>query len=157
MLVDLHIWEKKKMARFHWKLHINGRYAYTNRGGPILAHRFTMNAGKGTVVDHINGNGLDNRLQNLRFATQAQNMMNQKPKKRLGYKGIYFHRGMWVSMMKFQGRRYYLGRFKEQKRAAMAYDRAALAVAGEHSYLNFEHLRGTYKPKMPTECKPRKS
>ena len=47
----------------------------------VQMHRVILNAKNGQYIDHINGNGLDNRKCNLRFATRSQNLMNQKPQK----------------------------------------------------------------------------
>ena len=54
-------------------------------------HRLIMNAGRGQVVDHINGNTLDNRRQNLRIATVQQNSWNRVgPNKTKKYKGVHY-------------------------------------------------------------------
>ena len=145
MTVGLYDWER--MKRWTWRLLKGKGYAYACIGNTVLAHRFVLNAKKGQQVDHINGNGLDNRRCNLRFATQSQNLANRKPKSRHGFKGIYFCQGRWVAMVCFERKRYYLGRYVSPERAAMAYDRAALAVAGAYAALNFPDRR--YRKKAP--------
>src|SRR5262245_54770890 len=58
----------------------------------IGMHREIMNAPDHLEVDHINGDGLDNRKANLRLATRAQNLRNtHRPKGKAGYRGIYWH------------------------------------------------------------------
>jgi hypothetical protein len=56
----------------------------------VRMHRLVMNAPNGTQVDHINGNGLDNRRKNLRFCTTKQNLRNRGKNSRntSGYKGV---------------------------------------------------------------------
>ena len=62
-----------------------------NKKMRVLLHRIVVSAKKGEVVDHINGNTLDNRKRNLRICTQHQNMMNNKGGnlKKGKYKGVY--------------------------------------------------------------------
>jgi hypothetical protein len=154
MRVDLHTWNKRRMYGYKWKLHPGG-YAHAHRGCIVLAHRLATNAQKGQQVDHIDGDRLNNRADNLRFSTQAQNCANRKSKCPHGFKGITLVRGAWSAMIMHDGKRYYMGRFKEQSRAAEAYDRAALALSGEFAALNFEEKRAKYRPKFPRECQKR--
>lgn len=63
---------------------------------PIFLHRLIVNAAAGMEVDHINGDGLDNRRSNLRICTHAQNSRNSRsvnPNKTSKYKGVYKDRG----------------------------------------------------------------
>ena len=59
----------------------------------ILMHRLIMKAKKGQMIDHIDGNGLNNQRSNLRFCTHSQNMANKKGFKNTSskYKGVYTH------------------------------------------------------------------
>jgi len=54
-------------------------------------HRFILNAPEGSVVDHINRNGLDNRKANLRFVSTSENCVNSITRSATGEKNIYFH------------------------------------------------------------------
>ena len=65
-----------------------------NIGKTITMHRFLLGAPEDMEVDHINGNGLDNRRSNLRFANRSENMKNRRVFKnnRLGHKGIHFEK-----------------------------------------------------------------
>ena len=96
---------------------------------------------KGLVIDHINGNGLDNRRANLRFATPTENSQNQR--KRAGcisdFKGVDFDRYKfrWRARIFFNGECIYLGRYQHETDAARAYDNAARRLYGQLANLNF--------------------
>ena len=79
------------LSQWKWT-YKNGGYAYRSIGskGHIFLHRAIMKSPKNLEIDHINGNGLDNRRSNLRFATHKQNIRNQqKQKNRTSkYKGV---------------------------------------------------------------------
>ncbi|MCO6011461.1 HNH endonuclease [Actinoallomurus purpureus] len=92
-------------------------------------------------VDHINGNGLDNRRANLRPATQAQNAKNRRRRSdnTSGFKGVSRHRDRrrWAAAIYIAGRRRHLGLFNDPTDAAKAYDAAASKAFGEFAHLNF--------------------
>jgi len=106
-------------------------------------HREILDAAKGTLVDHENGDSLDNRRANLRFATPAQNTYNRpkiRGKTASKYIGLYFIKEIkkWGARIRYQGKkRIYLGSFKTQIEAAKAYDEAAKKYHGEFARLNF--------------------
>lgn len=103
------------------------------------------------LVDHINGNGLDNRRANLRPATQAENMRNREKQRFVRgdvrptsrYKGVSLRRtsGRWYAYINGGGKARYLGSFVDETDAARAYDRAALEEYGEFALLNFPEGR----------------
>jgi len=100
-----------------------------------------MNAPKGCLVDHINGDGLDNRRANLRLATPSQNNCN-KPgfNKSSKYKGVSrtdLKKKQWRAVIHYNNEMIHLGRFCNEVAAAKAYDKAAKKYHGEFAYLNF--------------------
>jgi hypothetical protein len=103
----------------------------------VLLHRMLLDAEKGQIVDHINGDGLDNRRSNLRFATHSQNMANRKVA-RDGCKGVWFDKrdGCWRAELHLGGKKVALGTFPTEADAARAYDRAALAAYGTFARTN---------------------
>lgn len=82
----------------------------------ILLHRFIMTAKKGTEIDHINRNPLDNRRSNLRFCTRSENNHNRGLNKnnKSGFKGIYWHKGAgkWLAQICLDYQRLNIGLFE---------------------------------------------
>lgn len=112
----------------------NGKYSR------LLMHRQIIHVPEGYVIDHINGNGLDNRKANLRPATVAQNAWNSKKRNpRSGYKGVCFDKdkGLWRAAIVCNRKRIHLGYFKNRTDAAKAYDKAAKKYHGRFASLNF--------------------
>jgi len=113
----------------------------------VSLHHMIMKPDVGMVVDHINGNGLDNRRCNLRVCTPAQNAMNAKPfvNNKSGYKGVN-HSNARGDLMKpwkaFCSRGFgngddYIGMFATKEIAAYARDLVAAESHGEFAYINF--------------------
>ena len=115
----------------------NGGYAMRrdNRSGKtILMHREILEAPEGSEVDHINGNGLDNRRSNLRFATRQQGQANRRVfnNSQSGYKGVHFDKQMGKWKMVFSVH------FDSAEEAAKMYDDLARIVFGEYAKTNFD-------------------
>jgi hypothetical protein len=103
----------------------------------LLMHRVVTRAPHDILVDHWDGNRLDNRKQNLRPATYRQNAQNRAPVNGRRFKGIFPFRGRWKARIKFEGQNIYLGIYPTEEIAAMAYDHAAIRLFGEFARLNF--------------------
>lgn len=90
------------------------------------------------LIDHINGIKTDNRRENLRPATKAQNGANTGPTKRntSGYRGVQRQYGRWVVMMAVDGKATWIGSFDTAKEAGVAYDIKAREVYGEYAHRN---------------------
>ena len=97
----------------------------------FLMHHNTVPAS----IDHINGDSLDNRIENLRAATQSQNSANKKTPKNntSGFKGVYYDktRNRWEASIMVRGKREKLGRYKTPQEAAIAYRDAAVQHFGD--------------------------
>jgi hypothetical protein len=87
------------------------------------------------LIDHINGIPSDNRIENLRLATNAQNLANRGKTKSntSGYKGVYLHNQTkkWVASIKHLGKKYALGCFVNPEDAHNAYKTASLRLNQE--------------------------
>lgn len=68
-------WTVYESSKTSYATRIN--YLGDNKKEKLYLHRVIMNAPKGVIVDHINGDGLDNRKENLRFATKSENLCNR--------------------------------------------------------------------------------
>jgi len=93
------------------------------------------------LVDHINGDGLDNRRINLRPATPTQNNANSRvrPRTASGFKGVTWNERSrkWAARAHCGGHVYYLGLFVDPADAARAYDSKARELFGNFARLNF--------------------
>jgi hypothetical protein len=97
-----------------------------------------MRARKGYVVDHIDGNGLNNRRCNLRICTRRQNAANVGPRGGASeFVGVYRQRDKWGAQIVWRGKKYTLGSYDTQVEAAKVRDRKAFELHGEFAYLNF--------------------
>src|ERR1044072_4019910 len=106
-----------------WRWHSCKGYARRQEGKTfIIMHRLIMQTPSHLQVDHINGNRLDNRRQNLRNCTLAENRKN-KSKTRQGYKGVEHHtENCYGSYIRSDNKCFYLGSFPKDRWAAMCYD-----------------------------------
>lgn len=97
-------------------------------------HRVVMDCPEGMCVDHINGDGLDNRRANLRVYTNGENLRNRRPRRGARYKGVWKRPGydLWYAVLD----RRRLGAFHSARDAAAAYNKAALEKYGPFARLN---------------------
>jgi len=105
-------------------------------------HQEIIEVPEGMVIDHINHDGMDNRMANIRAATHSQNMCNIRKRpgtKHSKYRGIYWKKKnrKWQAQITFEKKRICLGYFRNEIDAAKAYDRAARKYHGEFASLNF--------------------
>ena len=107
-------WCKQKIHKTYYAKH-----------NKILLHRFIMGPKKGEVIDHIDGNGLNNIRQNLRICTQFENMRNQR-RHREGrlFGAILVASGKYLAQIKRRGKSIYLGTFATEQQAHEAFLKA---------------------------------
>ena len=136
----------EELARYKW--HCQGMggtyYAFGNvRNGQrrVAIHRWIVGARRGEVVDHIDGDGLNNRRANLRICSVAENTRNRRARQGVSsrYKGVTYYekQGKWQARICAGGKRHYLGWFGDEEEAARAYDAAARRLHGEFASVNF--------------------
>lgn len=145
------------LSIYKWSLN-NGKYAtrqisrkgkmsgdnkHTCKQHKVLMHRIITNTlgCKDIEVDHIDGNPLNNKRNNLRVCTHSQNMKNIKPytkRKSSLYKGVTYNKASnkWMASIHSNCDRIYLGLYVTEKMAAVAYNNAARLYHGEFANLN---------------------
>ena len=117
------------------------RRADGSRPTPILLHRDLAGCSKGMMVDHINGNGLDNRQENIRICTMSQNMMNRSKTRdnSTGYKGVYktgdSKLNPYSAKIQKDGKVYCLGHYKTAEEAYEVRKKKEKELFGEFSPL----------------------
>jgi hypothetical protein len=111
----------------------------------ISMHRQILNFPSGMEVDHIDGNGTNNRRANLRICTHAENTHNQKLNRvnTSGFKGVSYHNvtKRWRAYLKFNRKYIWLGSYDSPHDAAVVYDINARVFFGEYARLNFPERR----------------
>ena len=130
--------DMEKVSGNKWVASKSGTRIYVVRGNGKTRqylHRLIAGAQKGQVVDHINGNTLDNRKENLRLCTQQENLWNQKQRGNL-YKGVTKHKNKFCTRLTINGKNLYLGLHSTPEEAAKAYNEAAIKHFGVFARLN---------------------
>ena len=128
----------ERVSAYTWNP-IKSRNVTYARHGQTYLHRFIMNAGNGQIVDHINGNGLDNRRCNLRFASHQLNRANANhlaTKKTCKYVGVSFRRGKFHVQIKINKKNKFFGNFDTAEDAARFYNKKVKEIYGDLSYQN---------------------
>lgn len=129
------------MTEHNWYVSTCGRRVVgTINGNQVALHRHLIGAKDGQVVDHINGDQFDNRMQNLRICTHAQNMRNRKmhSNNQCKVKGVYFddrpgRTKPFVAGIRVDGKKIYLGSYHLLSDAEDAYKKASKKYHGEFS------------------------
>ena len=115
----------------HWCINIDGR----NYRAHQLAWLYMKGEWGRPLIDHRDGNPLNNRWDNLRLASHANNAANRARLRtnRSGFKGVCFdsRRGKWMAQITKGGRRYMIGRFATPEDAHAAYVAKARELFGE--------------------------
>lgn len=136
-IVDDEDFEKVSNFPLKWGIQSGRRgtkYAW-NRHSGVTMHRLILNAPRSYRVDHKNGDGLDNRRENLRLATPSQNQFNKRRPvtNTSGFKGVSWSKNAkkWEVYITAHGERTYLGLFDKIEEAVLARTRAAHHIHGE--------------------------
>ena len=98
----------------------------------MLHHGFLT---KGKCIDHIDGNPLNNKVENLRESNRKQNSQNSKLRSdnKSGHKGVYWHKksGKWRVVIKANGKRHYFGLYENKEEAIRVAIEARKKLHGE--------------------------
>lgn len=147
VILDFDDFERLKNYKWHRvKICRNGT-AYTiyaarkENKKSVLMHREIMNVSSGLTVDHKNGDGLDNRKENLRICSHSQNMQNRIARKtpKCRYKGVKMVKSSvnpYLAYLRCGGKFVNLGVHATAERAAMAYNDGARKFFGEFAKVN---------------------
>ncbi len=139
----------EELNQYSWHISQNKHLIYAIRNHPVYPnyritvkmHRQVIRAQNGEIVDHINGNGLDNRKENLRIVTGSQNCANKRAwvGRTSKYKGVSWHKqhSKWYVSIYANKKHVFLGLYDDEIKAAKAYDRKALEIFGEFAKTNF--------------------
>ena len=136
------------LQKYAWRLltQLGRSYALrSEENKTIYMHRVIINAQRGEIVDHIDGNGLNNIRRNLRLVTASGNSFyrHKFPGNSTGYRGVTYSYGRYRAMITYQKTLRHLGTFDTKEEAAMVWGAEAVKLFGE----------GAPKSKLP----PRKS
>lgn len=141
ILVDDDKWHD--LMKYSWCLKDDKYLTATINKKHVHLHHHLCFKEPGKVVDHINRNSFDNRINNLRCVSSAVNNQNKVPKKDSAsqYKGVrhvnqLHSRKIWCATIRFEGLTYNLGCHEREIDAAKAYNAKAIELYGEHAYLN---------------------
>ncbi|HZZ77467.1 MAG TPA: HNH endonuclease [Gemmataceae bacterium] len=136
------------VSAYTWFADVRNRNVYARRNAIINGkassqrmHRLILHPLQGFEVDHINGNGLDNRVANLRFVTRRENNHNFRPerdRKTSRYKGVCWDNACqkWYATIRLPERCLSIGHYTSEEEAALAYNSAAIRHFGEHARIN---------------------
>jgi hypothetical protein len=126
----------------NWYANTDGHTVYAQRGAyadgvqkTTRLHRVLMSVDDGLLVDHRDGDGLNNRRSNLRVATRAQNNRNQRlvVRNSSGFKGVSWdkHERKWQAQIRMNNKTHNLGRYRTPEDAHAAYCEASTRLHGE--------------------------
>lgn len=134
------------LSQWKWHCTVKGYAARNINSGHrhgrkiLLMHREINKTHPGIKTDHRDGNGLNNQRYNLRNSTDSQNMMNRKSARGSSsrFKGVYWNKQdrKWRVQITANKKRIYLGDFKSDTDAAIAYNKKAVELHGEFALLN---------------------
>lgn len=128
------------LCQFTWYYSKEYATRYVKGSSNISMHREIMGFPE-NVIDHIDGDKLNNQIENLRIATISQNIANSKISKnnKCGYKGVYKGNSGWRACIMKDGKTIHLGTFKDIEDAVEAYDTKAIELFGEFARTNKLH------------------
>lgn len=118
-------------------------HAARNRGKFVYMHQLILGKKEGFQIDHIDGNGLNNRKSNLRYVTKSQNQRNRhRTWGNSKYKGVCYMQKIktptWrAAITKEKDKTTHIGCYRSPEAAARAYDIEAIKSFGEHVKTNF--------------------
>jgi frataxin-like iron-binding protein CyaY len=155
----------EELNKFKWYAHADRNTFYAGRNSDrndnedrkqhtIKMHRVIMNPPPYMKIDHINGNGLDNRRENLRIVTNRQNCQNKHIEKSSKYSGVHWYDRdkRWIAQIRLNNKLYCLGSYTSEDLANAAYTIACEEVLRiENLSLTVEETDFPYNIGLPIE------
>lgn len=135
-----HRWHAHRVKNTHYA----ARYEAGQRN-KVFMHRQILGAPSETLIDHRDGNGLNNQRRNIRFCTSKQNASSFRTKKnkKSRFRGVFWRpeTGKWRARIWPADARtgIHLGYFEIEEDAARAYDKKAKELYGKFAQLNFSN------------------
>ena len=133
----------KELSKYKWCVQKSKQTYYARagwlNGKRMIMHRFLLGLNDPkTKCDHADGNGLNNQRLNIRQATNSENSANRSSRGSSVYLGVCKFKGKekWTAAIRKDNKKTYLGIFKCEKEAALAYNKAASKIHGEFARLN---------------------
>lgn len=151
-IVDINILYKIIELNKTWRINTNGYVISDSWDGKkqhgIRLHRWILDYNGNLDIDHINGNRLDNRKDNLRICTRSQNLMNKDNSgaNTSGKIGVVFDksRRKWAARIKINSKHINLGRFKQKGDAILT-----RLLAEDKYFKEYAYNRTTFKNQIP--------
>jgi hypothetical protein len=135
-IIDLDDNEKCSLYKWSYRKNNNSHKGYARNKDAGYLHRYVTNCIDDMIVDHINGNRLDNRKENLRLCTMKENRFNNKnySTNKSGYPGVSWHKkaGKWRARIQVQEKQIHLGLFDSLEEAIAARQQAEIDYFGEY-------------------------
>ena len=124
------------------------RFSENGKTNHVLMHRHIMQPKIDEVVDHIDGNGLNNRRSNLRVCRQFQNTWNKKNNNQTGV-SFKKNKGYWQALIGYKGQRLTCGCYKTKEEAQKARNYAAYMLWGSFSNITPDDFAGFNPKRLP--------
>jgi hypothetical protein len=135
----------ERLSKYTWRRKDDGRTSYAKAYGgggrknriTLLMHRKLMEVPRGVVIDHVDGNGLNNQKNNLRVCTCEQNHWNRhrlNSNNTSGYRGVSWDKktNKWLVRVGYDGKRVYGGLFENRDSAVVVYKKITSELYGEY-------------------------
>lgn len=128
------------VSKFNWCVvkHGNHTYARTSDGSNLILHRVLLDPGPEFLIDHADGNTLDNRRSNIRICTHSENAINRTKSKFSNLRGIHQRKenGKYRVYLGLDKKRINVGTFDTLKEAVIAYNESASFHYGSFATLH---------------------
>jgi len=143
-------WDYEELSQYKWHSQkIKNKFYACRRGSErlmqresrILMHRQIMCASPDVIIDHIDGDTLNNCRENLRRCNASQNCCNRKMNKNntTGLRGVYWNKKLnkWNASITKNKHLIHIGYFETKEEAGRARDKKAKELHGNFAVLNY--------------------